>query len=108
MEKDTKNKKKEREVTHIELIWEDQEDLINLRDSEEFSTFILEKSYEAISKAIEDNLETVDLFNIFNMSLIVELDKSNYKPVLERIRDLYQESEAYEECAKITKLIDKL
>ena len=106
MEKDIKNKKKE--VTHIELVWENQQDLIDLSNSEDFSTFILEQSYEAISKAIEDNLETVDLFNIFNMSLIIELERANFKPVLERVRDLYQRNEAYEECAKINKLIEKI
>ena len=51
MEKETKNKK-EKLITHIEITWDDQQDLIDLGNSEEFTNFILIKSYEAIEKAI--------------------------------------------------------
>ncbi len=107
MEKEIKSKSK-REVTNIEIIWEDKQDLIKLGTTKEFSNFILEKSYITILKAIEDNLEKVELFNIFNLSLIVELDKSNFTVVLEKIKDMYVFQENYEECTKINKLITKI
>jgi hypothetical protein len=66
MEKDIKSKNK-REVTHIEIAWEDKQDLIELSTTEVFYNFILEKSYDSITKAIEDNLEKVELFNVFNI-----------------------------------------
>ena len=106
MEKDTKNQK--REVTNIELVYEDREDLVRLASKEEFISFILEDSLKTITKAIEQNLEKVELFNIFNLSLIVELDKSKYKPVLERIIQRYVEVEDYDKCIEIQALINKL
>lgn len=106
MEKDTKNQK--REVTNIELVYEDREDLVRLASKEEFISFILEDSLKTITKAIEQNLEKVELFNIFNLSLIVELDKSKYKPVLERIIQRYVEIEDYDKCIEIQALINKL
>lgn len=107
MEKETKNKK-EKLITHIEITWDDQQDLIDLGNSEEFTNFILIKSYEAIEKAIEDNLPKVDLFNIFNLSLIVELERKHFKSVLEKITNVFLEDENYEECSKIKKLIEKI
>lgn len=106
MEKDTKNQK--REVTNIELVYEDREDLVRLASKEEFINFILEDSLKTITKAIEQNLEKVELFNIFNLSLIVELNKKHYKPVLERIIQRYVEIEDYDKCIEIQALINKL
>lgn len=106
MEKDTKTKKKE--VTNIELVYENKKDLISLASNEEFVKLILEDSLKTITKAINENLEKVELFNIFNLSLIVELDKPKYKSVLERIIEHYIQDEDYDKCAEIQSFIDKL
>lgn len=106
MEKDIKAKKKE--VTNIELIYENKKDLISLASKEEFVNFILEDSLKTITKAINENLEKVELFNIFNLSLIVELDKSKYRSVLERIIEYYIQDEDYDRCVEIQSLISKL
>jgi len=106
MEKETKTKK--REVTNIELIYGNKEDLVSLASKEEFVNFILEDSLKTIKKAIDENLEKVELFNILNLSLIVELDKSKYKNVLERIIQRYVEIEDYDKCIEIQSLINKL
>ena len=106
MEKDTKTKK--REVTNIELVYKSKEDLVSLASKEEFINFILEDSLKSITKAIKENLEKVELFNIFNLSLVVELDKPKYKPVLERIIQHYVAVEDYDKCIEIQTLINKL
>ena len=106
MEKDTKTKKKE--VTNIELVYENKKDLISLASNEEFVKLILEDSLKTITKAINENLEKVELFNIFNLSLIVELDKPKYKSVLKRIIEHYIQDEDYDKCAEIQSFIDKL
>ena len=106
MEKEIKTKK--REITNIELIYGRKEDLVGLASKEEFVKFILEDSLSTITKAINENLEKVELFNILNLSLIVELDKSNYKNVLERIIQRYVEVEDYDKCIEIQSLIKKL
>jgi len=106
MEKESKTKK--REVTNIELVYGSKEDLVSLASKEEFVEFILEDSLTSITKAIKENLEKVELFNILNLSLIVELDKSKYKTVLERIIQHYVEVEDYDKCIEIQSLINKL
>ena len=109
MEKDIKiTSKKNKEATNIEIIWRDKQDLIDLGDKKEFSNYILKTSYHTIIKAIEEDLDTVELFNIFNVSLIIELKRSNFKPVLEKIKDMFSSQEDYEKCAKIKSIIKKL
>jgi len=103
MEKDTQKK-----ITNIEIVYGDKEDLVELASKEQFIQFILEDSLASITRAIEENLEKVELFNILNMSLIVELDKSKYKTVLQRIIDYYIQDEDYDKCAEIQSLINKL
>jgi len=106
MEKEIKTNK--REITNIELVYGSKEDLIGLASKEQFVEFILEDSLSTITKAINENLENVELFNILNLSLIVELDKSNYKNVLGRIIQHYVEVEDYDKCIEIQSLINKL
>jgi hypothetical protein len=106
MEKEIKTNK--REITNIELVYGSKEDLIGLASKEQFVEFILEDSLSTITKAINENLENVELFNILNLSLIVELDKLNYKNVLGRILQHYVEVEDYDKCIEIQSLINKL
>ena len=107
MENLNTNNDNEREATYIELVWDSKQDLIDLENNETFTNFILLKSYTAIEDAIEDNLDKVELFNIFNMSLIIELDKLNFNIVLNKILNYYIGIEDYEECEKIQKLINR-
>jgi len=103
MEKDTQKK-----ITNIEIVYGDKEDLVKLASKEQFVKFVLEDSLASITRAINENLEKVELFNILNMSLIVELDKSKYKSVLQRIINYYVQDEDYDKCAEIQSLINKL
>ena len=105
MKEDTKSKSK-REVTCIEIIWEKKSDVLELPNTEVFTNFILKESYEAIKSALEEDLETVELFNIQNLSIVVELKKSQFSSVLEKIKEMYVDQEDYEECTKIQNLID--
>ena len=105
MKEDTKSKSK-REVTCIEIIWEKKSDVLELPNTEVFTNFILEESYEAIKSALEEDLETVELFNIQNLSIVIELKKSQFSSVLEKIKEMYVDQEDYEECTKIQNLID--
>ena len=105
MKEDTKSKSK-REVTCIEIIWEKKSDVLELPNTEVFTNFILKESYEAIKSALEEDLETVELFNIQNLSIVIELKKSQFSTVLEKIKEMYVDQEDYEECTKIQNLID--
>ena len=102
------NNTKKKKVTNIELPYKNVKDIINLASKKEFVGFILKNSYEAISEAVEDNLDKVELFNILNLSLVIKLEKSNFKPVLERITQYYVEMEDYDKCIEIQLLIKKI
>ena len=101
-------KEKENEVTHIELAYNDLNELEELATNEIFIQFILKKTFQRIEYAIDNNLDKVEIFNIFNMSLVVELKRKNYKTVLERVIEPYVKAEDYETCSKIKNLINKL
>ena len=99
----------EKEVTTmLEILYNDGEDLKELATKEEFREFILEDSLRSIKKAIKNNLDKVELFNIFNLSLVIELKKSNYKSVLNKITQHYIKEENYEMCNSIKKIENEI
>jgi len=108
MNKDLKINEKKQDPTFIELVWDDKQDLIELQDEAKFTDFILRESYKSVKKAIENNLSKIELFNIFNLCVLVEVKKSNYAPILEKVMELYVLEEDYEECSKIKNLIKKI
>ena len=95
------------EPTVLELIFRDKQDLKNLSNKEEFITFIVNDSLNSIKNALENNLDRVELFNIFNLSLSVELERPHYKNVLNKITQFYIRQEDYETCDDIKKIIEK-
>ena len=102
-----KAEKSIKEPTVLELIFRDKQDLKNLSSEEEFVTFIINDSLKSIKNALENNLDRVELFNIFNLSLSVELERPHYKNVLNKITRFYVEQENYETCNDIKKIIEK-
>ena len=91
-----KIKKTNYKPTLLEIVYNDSEDLKKLATREEFRQFIIEDSLKTIKNVIENNLDKVELFNIFNLSLVIELEKSNYKSVLDKITEYYVKEENYE------------
>lgn len=108
MEKDLKINKKKQDPTFIELVWDDKQDLINLKNESNFTNFVLRESYKLVKKAIDNNLPKVELFNIYNLCILIEVKKSNYASILEKVMEMYVLEEDYEECSKIKKLIKKI
>lgn len=108
MEEKTKLKSLKPSITAIELDFSDKQDLIDLSSDEKFINFILMDTYKSLKIAINGNLSKVTLFDIFNLSILIEVKKSNFTPILEKIMDIYELAEDYEECSKIKKLIKKL
>ena len=60
-------------TTLIEIVYNDSSDLKKLASKEEFRTFIIKDSLESIKNALKYGDDKVELFNIFNLSLTVEL-----------------------------------
>jgi len=96
------------EVTYIEIKYSEKSDIANLASTEKFVNFILEDTLKSITRAIEQNLDKIELFNIVNLSLVIELERSSFKTALEKIIKHYLEEEDYDKCAKTQSLISKL
>ena len=71
-----------REVTQIEITYNTKKDLDELASSDQFKSFILKRTLEEIEFALENDLEKIEIFNIFTLSLIIELERKNFKSVL--------------------------
>lgn len=106
-DKKINSKVKKREVANIELNWDNNEDLLNLVNNKQFYSFILEESLEAIVDALENNKGKAELFNIFNMSIVVEVKKTKFKSILLEVEKYFIENEEYEKCSELKKLITK-
>jgi len=99
--------KEVREIVMLEIDWDNQEDLIELSTNLKFREFALKESYKSILHALKNNLNKAELFNVFNVSVIVEIKKSQFKAVLSRVAKLFLENEEYEKCSIIQKTIAK-
>jgi len=69
MEQDIKTKKG---IINLQISYENKEDLKAISKNEDFTSFALQKSLDVILQAIEDKKNKVELFNIVNLSLMVE------------------------------------
>ena len=92
-----------KDITVIEIDWDNPEDLIKLSTDTTFTEFILKESYLSILYALKNNLNKAELFDIFNLSVIVEIDKSQVKTVLNKILRMLVSKEEYENCTKLKK-----
>jgi|TARA_R110000796_G_scaffold138354_1_gene254467 hypothetical protein len=97
-----------REVTQIEITYNTKKDLDELASSDQFKSFILKRTLEEIEFALENDLEKIEIFNIFNLSLIIELERKNFKSVLNKVMNSYAEDEDFEKCNQIKQLIEKI
>ena len=98
----------EREVPKIEIIYLDGKELDELKSKKKFAEHILENSLASIEEAINKKWYKVELYNVVNLSILIELKRSNFSKVLKRISKLYEKREEFEICAKIQKLINKI
>lgn len=105
MEPDIKSKS---EIVKIQIEYNDKEDLRKIEENDDFRSFIYQKSLDIITQAIEDKKDKVELFNVINLSLIVEINSSEYESVLKKIQEHYIQSEDYDKCIEIQDIINKI
>lgn len=91
----------------IELYFDEDEEIELFKENQQFENFILFKSLKLISLAIQRKQQTLELFHIFNLSMMVVLDKTQYIPVLKKILGIKEQQEDYNTCAEIKDLINK-
>jgi len=105
MEQDIKTKKG---IINLQIAYENEEDLKAISKNEDFTSFALQKSLDVILQAIEDKKDKVELFNIVNLSLIVEIDSTQYPAILKKIQEYYSQIEDFDKCIEIQDVINKL
>jgi hypothetical protein len=93
---------------NIELTFDDIDDLDSIYEQKVVIEPILENVLDIIEKAIKLKKNKVELFNIYNHSLVLSTNKDNYINILETIKEFYLKEEKYELCKRIQDLITKL
>ena len=97
-----------REIPKIEISYDTRKDLQELPNNYKFVKYILENTLSSIESGIKNKSDKIELYDVINLSLIIELKRENFTKVLTTISDFYQEKEDYEMCARIQKLKKKI
>ena len=63
---------------------------------------------ESVTEGIKDKSESVNIAEIKNHDVIISVPKEEWKAGLENAMNYYINTEEYEVCSKIKKLINKL
>ena len=106
MGKETKTNK--RKIPLISFEYDEWEDLQDLVFEDSFISPIIKYTLEAIKYSIENTLNKAELFIVDNLSLGVDLPKSEFSNALKRVLKYYEKEEDYDECVKIQNLIKSL
>ena len=65
-------------------------DLKDLSNSKEFQSLIMEDSFKGIKEAISKKWKKVELFNIINLSVIIEIKSSSFSSALKKISKYFE------------------
>jgi hypothetical protein len=93
---------------NIELVIYEQEQVKLLNESIEFKMFILEQVLNAIKDAIKNKLDEIKVLNVINFNYSLNIEKSQFKVILNNTLKFYEEQEEYLKCKEISKLIKKI
>lgn len=92
----------------IGIVYDTREELEGLRKDPSFSSMILEGVFTAVEQAAATKKKTVDVLDIYNLGVMVSVERKNFKPILEKAIQHYTTSEQYEKCIQLVNLIDSL
>jgi len=102
------NVKAKKGIINLQISYDTKEDLEIISNNEDFISFALQQSLDVVLQAIEENKPKVELFNVVNLSLIIEIDSTQYTPVLKKIQEHYSQLEDFDKCIEIQDVISKL
>ena len=103
-----KTKTEKRKIPLISFEYDEWEDLQHLIFDDSFISPIMGYTLEAIKYSVKNKLNKAELFIVDNLSLGVELPKSEFLNALKRILKHYEKEEDYAECVEIQNLINNL
>ena len=96
---------------YLEIFFEDPEDLnqdlAEIFSGEEFKKKLKEELFERLEVAVKEKRNRISLFRLvfYGVDLIVE--KKQYKRLLKKVLELYQEEEDYLKCVEVKNLIEQ-
>ena len=99
---------KKQEPINLELFFLDKRDIEELTSQDTFRNFIKRETSKAILIAIAENLEEVNVFNLYNLGLMVVIHQSQYKNCLTNLLSYFEKEEEYNICKELTDVISKL
>ena len=99
---------KNKDILSIEILYDDKEELDELLENKNFHHLLLKEAYKVIKEAINEGETEVKLAYISNIESSVLIHKDNFSNILNKVLEMYEEKEDYDECAKVVKLKNKL
>lgn len=93
---------------NIDLFFISENELDQLLHNDEFKELLIKESYKAISKSIRRKTNKATIVTINNLGISINVDKKDFKSILEKVIKHFEIVEDYNECTKISKLIKKL
>jgi hypothetical protein len=103
-----KTKTEKRKIPLMSFEYDEWEDLQHLVFDDNFISPIIRYTLEAIKYSVKNKLNKAELFIVDNLSLGVELPKSEFLNAFKRILKHYEKEEEYNECIEIQNLINNL
>ena len=92
----------------LEITFNQKEDILELSKDINYRKFIIEETYKNIKENISSKQNTIQLFEIINMGIIVSLNYNNLNKCLENILKYYESVEDYTTCLEIKDILKKL
>lgn len=96
----------------LDIFFEDLEnveaDLMEIFDGAEFKQKLKEETLSRVTVAIENKKKSFALFRLPIYGIDLKVEQSEYKKLLDKVLEKYQEEEDYLKCIEIKNLMDKL
>ena len=101
-------KKKDREILSIEILYDYKEELDELVGNDDFSRLMFQEAIATIENALNKKRKTARVFYIPNIDCSVILECKNFIKVLNTAIQFYEQQEEYDECAKLVRLKERV
>ena len=101
-------KKKDREILSIEILYDYKEELDELVGNDDFSRLMFQEAIATIENALNKKRKTARVFYIPNIDCSVMLEYKNFIKVLNTAIQFYEQQEEYDECAKLVRLKERV
>ena len=92
------------DVLSIEILYDFQDELDELVESDDFNQIVLDEAISTIKNAFTKNRKSTRVFVIPNLDCSVVLEQHNFSKVLTTAIGFYENQEDYTICAELTKL----